>query len=142
MLEVKDLCIQLGSFSLKSINLDAKDEEYFVLLGPTGSGKTALLETIAGLNPVNSGKILINGRDVTDLNLEQRRIGFAFQDYALYRHLTVRDNISFGLMWKDKKPKEIEKAVDQAIEIVGGVLCEDEALRTGLDSIIDGIREY
>ena len=102
MLEVKDLCIQLGSFSLKSINLDAKDEEYFVLLGPTGSGKTALLETIAGLNPVNSGKILINGRDVTDLNLEQRRIGFAFQDYALYRHLTVRDNISFGLMWKDK----------------------------------------
>ena len=119
MLEVKDLCVHLGSFSLKGINLDVKDEEYFVLLGPTGSGKTALLESIAGLNAVRSGQIWINGRDVTDLNLEQRRIGFAFQDYALFRHLSVRDNISFGLMWKDKKPKEIDKAVDQAIELLG-----------------------
>ena len=119
MLEVKDLCVQLGSFSLKSINLDVKDEEYFVLLGPTGSGKTALLETIAGLNAVGSGQIWINGRDVTALNLEQRRIGFAFQDYALFRHLSVRDNISFGLMWKNKKPKEIDKAVDHAIELLG-----------------------
>src|SRR3990170_8267151 len=109
MLEVKDLCVQLGSFFLKSINLDVKDEEYFVLLGPTGSGKTALLESIAGLNAVRSGQIWINGRDVTDLNLEQRRIGFAFQDYALFRHLSVRDNISFGLLWRYKEPKEIIK---------------------------------
>ena len=119
MLEVKDLCVQLGSFSLKGIDLDVKDGEYFVLLGPTGSGKTALLETIAGLNSVGSGQIWINGKDVTALNLEQRRIGFAFQDYALFRHLSVRDNISFGLMWKNKKPKEIEQAVDQAIELLG-----------------------
>ncbi|MEK7353321.1 MAG: ABC transporter ATP-binding protein [Chloroflexota bacterium] len=119
MLEIKDLCVQLGSFSLKNIDLDVRDGEYFVLLGPTGSGKTALFETIAGLNAVGSGQIWINGKDVTDLNLEQRRIGFAFQDYALFRHLSVRDNISFGLMWKDKKPGEIEKAVDKAIELLG-----------------------
>src|SRR3990172_2713877 len=119
MLEVKDLCVQLGSFSLKSINLDVRDEEYFVLLGRTGSGKTALLETISGLNSVTSGKILINGRDVTALNVEQRHIGFAYQDYALYRHLSVRENISFGLMWRDKRSSEIEKAVDDVIELLG-----------------------
>jgi molybdate/tungstate transport system ATP-binding protein len=119
MLQVKDLCVKLGSFSLKSINLDVRDEEYFVLLGPTGSGKTVLLESIAGLNPVTSGQVLINGRDVAELNLEKRRIGFAYQDYALFRHLSVRENISFGLMWRDKKPREIAKAVDQAIELLG-----------------------
>ncbi len=119
MLEVKDLNVQLGKFFLKNINLDVKDGEYFVLLGPTGSGKTVLLESIAGLNAINSGQIWIDGRDVTDLNLEHRRIGFAYQDYALYRHLTVRDNISFGLLWRNKKRKEIEKAVDQAIELLG-----------------------
>jgi len=119
MLEIKDLRVQLGTFSLKDINLDVKDEEYFVLLGPTGSGKTILLESIAGLTPVHSGQVWINGRNVTDLNLENRNIGFAYQDYALYRHLSVRDNISFGLMWKNKKQKEIKKAVDQVIELLG-----------------------
>ena len=119
MLQVKDLCVKLGSFSLKSLNLDVRDGEYFVLLGPTGSGKTVLLESIAGLNPVTSGQVWINGRDVTELNLEQRRIGFAYQDYALFRHLSVRENISFGLMWRNRKPHEITKAVDQAIELLG-----------------------
>lgn len=119
MLQVKDLCVQMGKFFLKSINLDVKDGEYFVLLGPTGSGKTVLLESIAGLTAVTSGEVWINGKNVTGLNLEHRRIGFAYQDYALYRHLTVRDNISFGLMWKNMKQKEIAKAVDRAIELLG-----------------------
>ncbi|MFC2011908.1 ATP-binding cassette domain-containing protein [Chloroflexota bacterium] len=119
MLEVKDLCVQLGSFFLKNVSFEVKDEEYFVLLGPTGSGKTVLLESIAGLTPVSSGKVVINGRDVTDLNLEHRNIGFAFQDLALYRHMTVRDNISFGLMWKNRKTQEINKAVDNVIDLLG-----------------------
>ena len=119
MLEVKNLNVQMGKFFLKNINLEVKDGEYFVLLGPTGSGKTVLLESIAGLHAINSGQVWINGKDVTDLNLEHRKIGFAYQDYALYRHLPVRDNISFGLMWKNMKKKEIEKSVDQAIELLG-----------------------
>jgi ABC-type sugar transport system ATPase subunit len=119
MLEIKNLNVQMGKFFLKNINLDVKDGEYFVLLGPTGSGKTVLLESIAGLNAITSGEVWINGKDVTDLNLEHRKIGFAYQDYTLYRHLPVRDNISFGLMWKNMKKREIEKAVDQAIELLG-----------------------
>jgi molybdate/tungstate transport system ATP-binding protein len=118
MLEVKDLCVQMGDFFLKNISFDVKDGEYFVLLGPTGSGKTVLLESIAGLHAVSSGQVWINGRDVTQLNLEKRRIGFAYQDYALYPHLPVRDNISFGLMWRNKNRQEIEKAIDSVVELL------------------------
>ncbi len=119
MLEVKDLCVQMGNFFLKNITFDVRDGEYFVLLGPTGSGKTVLLESIAGLHAISSGQVWINGKDVTELNLEKRRIGFAYQDYALYPHLSVRDNISFGLMWRDKKRGEIEKAIDRVVELLG-----------------------
>ncbi|UCD09632.1 MAG: ABC transporter ATP-binding protein [Dehalococcoidales bacterium] len=118
MLEVKDLCVQMGKFFLKNVSLEVRDGEYFVLVGPTGSGKSVLLESIAGLTSVTSGEVWINDRDVTDLNLEKRNIGFAFQDYALYRHLSVRDNISFGLMWKHQKQKDINKAVDRAVELL------------------------
>ena len=118
MIEIKDLCVELGSFLLKDITFDVQDGEYFVLLGPTGSGKTVLLESIAGLNPTRSGQVKINGRDVTHLNLEKRNIGFAFQDYVLYRHLSVRDNISFGLQWRRKTRQEIEDAIDRAIELL------------------------
>ncbi len=119
MIEVKGLCNQLGSFSLKDITFSAQDREYFVLLGPTGSGKTMLLEAIAGLKPIRGGQVIINGRDVTSLNLENRNIGFAFQDYMLYRHLSVRDNISFGLQWRTKTRREIDDAVDRAVELLG-----------------------
>lgn len=108
----------MGKFFLKNVNLEVHDGEYFVLLGPTGSGKSVLLESIAGLTSVTSGEVWINGRDVTDLNMASHNIGFAFQDYALYRHLSVRDNISFGLMWQDLKQKDIDKAVDRAVELL------------------------
>ena len=86
--------------------------------GPSGAGKTVLLESIAGLNPIRSGQVRINSRDVTSLNLEKRNIGFAYQDYVLYRHLSVRDNISFGLQWRSKTRQEIEDAVDRVIELL------------------------
>jgi len=119
MIEIKDLSVRLGDFLMKNVTFDIRDGEYFVLLGPTGAGKTVLLESIAGLKSIESGQVKINGRDVTSLNLEERNIGFAYQDYVLFRHLSVRDNISFGLMWRKKGRREIEKAIDQVIELLG-----------------------
>ena len=119
MLEIRGLCVERGTFSLKGVSFDVQDDEYFVLAGPTGSGKTVLLETIAGLHGASSGQVWINGRDVTSFNLEKRKIGFAFQDCAVYGHLSVRDNISFGLMYRFKKRQEIEQAVDRAVELLG-----------------------
>jgi len=118
MIEIQDLCVVLGHFSLKDITFDVHDGEYFVLLGPSGAGKTVLLESIAGLNPIRNGQVKINGRDVTRLNLEKRNIGFAYQDYVLYHHLSVRDNISFGLQWRRKTRREIEDAIDRVIELL------------------------
>ncbi len=118
MIEIKDLCAELGKFSLKNITFDVQDEEYFILVGPTGSGKTMFMESIAGLKPISSGQVIINGRDVTSLNVADRNIGFAFQDYMLYRHLSVRDNISFGLQWRTKTGREIGDAVDRIVELL------------------------
>ena len=119
MLEVEELSVELRGFWLKDITFNVQDGEYFVLLGPTGAGKTVLLESIAGLNSISSGCVKINGRDVTHLNLENRKIGFAFQDYSLYRHLSVRDNISFGLMWRLKSTREIKKSIALVVELLG-----------------------
>ena len=119
MLEVTGLCAELGKFFLKDVTFEVQDGEYFILLGPTGAGKTVLLESIAGLKSVSHGQIKINRKDVTSLNLEKRRIGFAFQDYSLYRHLSVRDNISFGLMWRIKTRQEVEKSIDRVVELLG-----------------------
>ncbi len=119
MLEVKGLSAKRGDFFLKDISFDVQDGEYFILLGPTGAGKTVLLESIAGIQGIRGGEVWIDGRDVTSLNLEERRIGFAYQKYGLYRHLPVRDNISFGLMWRYKAKREVDQAVDQVIELLG-----------------------
>jgi len=119
MIEIKDLCVKLGSFLMKDTTLDVRDGEYFVLLGPTGAGKTVLLESIAGLNPIRSGQIRLNGKDVTFLSPEKRNVGFAYQEHVLFPHLSVRDNIAFGLMRRRKTRREIEEAIAQVAELLG-----------------------
>jgi len=118
MLEVRGLCARRGNFFLEDISFDVQDGEYFVLLGPTGAGKTVLLESIAGITGIRSGEVWINGKDVASLNVQERRIGFAHQKYTLYRHLPVRDNISFGLMWRYRSQQEVSQAVDRVIELL------------------------
>lgn len=102
-IQLQNLEINLGEFHLKDINLHVKEGEYFVILGPTGAGKTILLETVAGLYRSCGGKLLLAGKDITTLQPEQRDIGFVYQDYALFPHLSVAENIAFGLRKIDLK---------------------------------------
>ncbi len=113
MLRVEDICVNLGDFRLDRVSLHVKPGEYLVLLGSTGNGKTVLLETIAGLNRPVSGRILINGEDVTRLAPEKRHLGVVYQDYALFPHLSVFDNIGFGLRFKGAAKKQIGEAVEE-----------------------------
>lgn len=93
---IENLSVRLGEFHLRDIALAAEAGEYFVLLGPSGAGKTVLLECIAGLCQPDSGRILLDGRDVVGMPLEHRGIGFVPQDYALFPNMTVAQNIAFG----------------------------------------------
>lgn len=99
-LSLKDLRLTLESFSLQGLGLEIREGEYFVLLGPTGAGKTILLEAIAGILPIQSGTVELDGLDLTSTPPEKRGIGFVYQDYALFPHLSVERNISFGLFTK------------------------------------------
>ncbi len=96
-LEIRGLSVDLGEFHLRGIDLSIASGEYFVILGPTGGGKTVLLETIAGLHRPRAGRILLDGEDITAAPPERRGMGFVYQDYALFPHLSVRENIAFGL---------------------------------------------
>ncbi|MBI9083322.1 MAG: ABC transporter ATP-binding protein [Desulfobacterales bacterium] len=102
MIRLENLTVRLPAFSLKEITLDIAPGEFFCLLGPTGSGKTLILESIAGLMPVAQGTITIKGRDVTRLPPEKRGVSIVYQDSALFPHLTVRDNILYGLRYRKK----------------------------------------
>ena len=115
MIEVRNLSKDWKEFSLKDINLEVKKGEYFVILGPTGAGKTLLLETIAGFYFPDSGEVWIDGHDVTNLPPERRRIGFIYQDYSLFPHLTVEENIEFGLKLRkssDTNRKRMKEIMD------------------------------
>ena len=95
-LSISGLSAQAGSFTLGPVSLDIPPDRVLVVLGPSGAGKTMLLETIAGLRPRQAGQISLAATDITSLPPERRRIGLVFQDAALFPHLTVKDNIRFG----------------------------------------------
>ncbi len=116
MIQVEHLTVDLEEFHLRDVSLSVSENEFFVLMGPTGAGKTVLLEAIAGLVPVKQGKILISGKDVTYLPPEKRGISIVYQDYALFPHLTVLDNVMYGLHFHHVDKKQKEKRKKQLIE--------------------------
>ncbi len=116
MIEIRDLRVHLGEFRLKDIDLTIDEAGFFVLMGPTGAGKTVLLEAIAGLVPVLGGSIVVSGRDITRFSPEKRGIGIMYQDYALFPHLSIAHNITFGMRYhqhdRASSLKRFEKLVD------------------------------
>lgn len=119
MIRVKDLSIELGEFSLKEINLSIGEGEYFVILGPTGAGKSVLIECIAGLHKIRQGEIWIENEDITNRAPEERNIGYVPQDYVLFPFLKVIDNIAFGLKQLKRSNTEIQERVNKLSHLVG-----------------------
>ncbi len=106
MLKLKNISKSWKNFSLKNINLEVYENEYFVILGHSGAGKTLLLEIIAGIHKPDIGKIFLRDKDITHLPPERRNIGYIPQNYSLFPHLTVYDNIAYGLKARGIKDDE------------------------------------
>ncbi|MDR0481393.1 MAG: sulfate ABC transporter ATP-binding protein [Gallionellaceae bacterium] len=120
---IKNLNKQFGSYkALDDINLDVNSGELLALLGPSGCGKTTLLRILGGLDQADSGSLLFDGADVRQRNARERNTGFVFQHYALFRHMTVFENVAFGLRVKPRKqrPKEAEirRRVHELLDLV------------------------
>ena len=119
MLKIRNLSLSLGEFSLDGVDLTVADGEYFIIIGPTGAGKTILLETIAGIYTPDSGTIILDGRDITHTDPKDRGIGMVYQDYILFPHLTVEENIGFGLLQRKVDPGRIRDLVSEIADLLG-----------------------
>ncbi|NLE07665.1 MAG: ABC transporter ATP-binding protein [Dehalococcoidales bacterium] len=119
MIDIKNLSVDLGEFVLKNVSLSIEEGDYYIILGPTGAGKTVLLESIAGLHPITSGEIWLRGTNVTSLEPEKRNIGIVYQDHVLFPHLTVKDNICFGLKIHKMKREAIAGRLDWLVDLLG-----------------------
>ncbi|MGQ9589814.1 MAG: ABC transporter ATP-binding protein [Planctomycetota bacterium] len=97
MIRIQDLTVRAGTFALEAVSLEVASEEYFVLLGPTGSGKSLLLKCLSGLIRARSGRVSIDGEEITHWEPRRRRIGYVPQDYGLFPHLTAEENVIFSL---------------------------------------------
>lgn len=119
-IEVQQVNKAFGNFkALNEINLSIQSGELVALLGPSGCGKTTLLRIIAGLEKPDSGQIIFNGADVSRSDVRKRNVGFVFQHYALFRHMTVFDNVAFGLRMKPRRQRPSEDAIrDKVLELL------------------------
>lgn len=104
---------------VNNVSLEIENGEFFVLLGSSGSGKTTILNLIAGLTGLDKGRILLHGRDVTFLPTQQRKVGFVFQNYALFQHMTIAENIEFGLSIQKVPKLKRQSRRDELLELIG-----------------------
>lgn len=119
-IKIENVCLKFGETEvLKGVNLDIKPGEFFSFLGPSGSGKSTLLRAIAGFGPTPTGRILVGDQDITRLPPWKRNVGMVFQSYALWPHMTVRENVAYGLVERKLPKKEIDVKVEEALQLVG-----------------------
>jgi sulfate/thiosulfate transport system ATP-binding protein len=119
MIEARGVTKRFGAFTaLDDVSLGVESGSLTALLGPSGSGKSTLLRVIAGLEQPDAGEIVISGEDATALAPQQRGVGFVFQHYAAFKHMTVRDNVGFGLSVRKRPKAEIRARVDELLELV------------------------
>jgi len=133
MIRTEEISLRIGSFQLQRLSIGVAEGQYFILLGPPGSGKTIFLECLCGLKRLDSGKIFIDGRDVTNLEPRARGIGYVPQDYALFPHLSVEHNITFGLSVRGRS----ENKVTETAEMLG----INHLLARGIDGLSGGEKQ-
>lgn len=118
-LNIKEVSKSFGSNEvIKGLSVDIKPGEFFTLLGPSGCGKTTLLRMIIGFNEINDGVILVDDEIVNDIPINKRNMGMVFQNYAVFPHLTVRENVAYGLKNLKLEKKEIEERVNDILKVV------------------------
>ena len=136
MIRLNDIVVKFGDFTaLHNINVHVEEGEFFTFLGPSGCGKTTTLRTITGFIAPESGTVVVKGKDITHVPIEERNIGIVFQSYALFPTMTVYDNIAFGLKLKKLKKAEIAQKVN---EIARKVDLSDEQLKKAVSQLSGG----
>ena len=122
-IEIRNVSKQFGDFhALRGVSLDIESGELIALLGPSGCGKTTLLRIIAGLETADAGSILFSGEDTADVHVRERQVGFVFQHYALFRHMTVFENVAFGLRVKPRGQRPAEAEIRKKVHDLLGLV--------------------
>jgi molybdate/tungstate transport system ATP-binding protein len=119
MITLENVSHEWDDFSLKNVSFSVNKGEHFIILGPTAAGKTLILETIAGFYVPRKGKILLHGKDITHIPPEKRKIGFVYQDYSLFPHMNVKENVAFGLKMQKLPKTEVEAKVQDIMDSMG-----------------------
>ena len=137
MIEVRNLTVDLEGFHLGPIDLEIEKGEFFIIVGPTGAGKTILLETIAGIYNINTGKIIVDGKDITQYPPEKRNIGIVYQDFSLFPHLNVIKNIEYGLKTKGVSSEKRKKTIEK----LSNLLCLNSLLNRSPETLSGGEKQ-